>query len=133
MTKTFNFREVVRDPALIIDAVETALVFLVALGLTITGDQQNAIVAVLICLAAAAKAFVTSPWPVSVFTDLGRAALVLAATFGMQWATPDKIAITVTFLGTILTLVARGQITPNYSPVVDATGSGAGPVTSPTV
>lgn len=123
-----NPRLVLREPALLIDAVETGLVLLVALGLHLGGDQQTAIVALLIALAGVAKAVTTTPWPISIFTDFARAGLVLAATFGLNWATPDKIAIVATFLGTLVTLINRAQVTPNASPVIATHGSGAGPV-----
>ncbi len=125
-----NPRLILREPALLIDALETGLVFLVALGLHLTGAQQTDIVAVIIALAGVLKAITTRPWPVSVFTDFGRVALLLAADFGMNWATHDKIAIAVTFLGTLVTIISRSQITPASDPVVAGTGSGAGPTTA---
>ena len=131
MTVRSNSRlqAIVREPALIIDAVETLLVLFVSLGANIHGDQQTYIVAFVIALAGLIKGFSTRPFPVSVIPDFTRAGLVLAVSFGLNWFTNDQIALIATFTGTLMTLLMRGQITPTYDPVVDATGSGAGPVT----
>jgi hypothetical protein len=124
-----NFRLLLREPALLLDSLETALVMLVALGLSISGDQQNYIVAVIIAVIGIAKAWATHPFPVTLITDLSRAVFVLAATFGVHFLTPDKTAIMVTFIGTFMTLVQRIQVTPTNSAVTAPAGAGAGPVT----
>lgn len=123
-----NLRALKREPALLIDAVETGLVLLVALGLHISGSTQTDIVAAIIAGAGVLKAIHTSPWPVTVFTDFSRAALVLALDFGVNWASPDRIALVATFVGTVVTLLQTIRITPNSDPVVAAQGAGAGPV-----
>lgn len=125
-----NFRLILREPALLLDAVETALVLMVALGLALSGDQQNYIIAVIIGLIGVAKAWATTPFPVTLITDLSRAIFVLAATFGVSFLTPDKTAIIVTFIGTFVTLVQRMQITPSHDEVTAPAGAGAGPVTA---
>lgn len=127
-----RLQSLAREPALLIDAAETGLILLVAFGLGLGGDQQSYIVAAIVAALGLVKGFTTSPFPVVVLTDLGRAVLVLAASFGLA-VSPDQIAIAVTFLGTLTTLVARGQITPARSLVVAPTGSGAGPVTGEVV
>lgn len=124
-----NFKLLLREPALLLDAVETGLVLLVALGLSISGDQQNYIVAAIIAVIAVLKAWSTHPFPVTLVTDLSRAAFVLAASFGLHMLTPDRIAIVVTFIGTLFTLIQRMQISPVTSLVAAPSGAGAGPVT----
>jgi hypothetical protein len=116
-----NFRLILREPALLLDTVETLLVLLVAFGIGLSGDQQSYIIAALVAAIAVAKAWATSPFPVTLITDLARAALVLAASFGLN-ITPDKTAVIVTFLGTFLTLIQRSQITPSYDPAGGAVG-----------
>lgn len=123
-----RFRELLREPALLLDAVETLVVLLVAFGLSLSGDQQNYIVAAVVALVGVAKGFTTTPFPVSVIPDFGRAVLVLAASFGLPM-TADQIAVLATFLGTVTTLVMRAQITPTRDPVTKPGGAGAGPVT----
>lgn len=116
-----------REPALLIDTAETLLLLLVAFGLGINGDQETYIIAAIVALVGLVKGFTTSPFPVSVVPDFGRAALVLAASFGLS-VSADQIAIAVTFLGTVMTLLMRSQITPKHDPVTAVEGSGAGPV-----
>ncbi len=116
-----RLKDILREPALLIDAVETGLILLVAFGLNWSGDQQAYIVAAIVAIVGVAKGFTTRPFAVSLITDLGRAVLVLAASFGLN-VSGDQIAIAITFLGTLTTLVGRAQITPTNDPV------GAGPV-----
>ncbi len=116
-----RLKDILREPALLIDAVETGLILLVAFGLPWSGDQQAYIVAAIVAVIGVAKGVTTRPFAVSLITDLGRAVLVLAASFGLN-VSGDQIAIAITFLGTVTTLVGRAQITPVSDPV------GAGPV-----
>ncbi len=62
-----------------------------------------------------AKGLSTRPFAVTLLTDAARAVLVLAASFGVGLI-PDQIALAATALGTVVTLIARGQITPAVEP-----------------
>lgn len=108
-------RSLIREPALIIDFVETLLVILVAFGIGLAGDQQTYIVAAVIALLGVAKGYLTRPFSVILISDAARAVLVLATSFGVGLS-PDQIALLATGLGTLATLVARGQITPVVEP-----------------
>lgn len=122
-----RFKELVREPALLIDLTETLVLMVVAFGLGLSGDQQNYIVAAVVALLGLLKASMTRPFAVAFLTDFGRAALVLLASFGVGLSA-DQIALIITALGTVTTVAIRGQITPTKSPVVKADGAGAGPV-----
>jgi hypothetical protein len=126
-----KIKALIREPALLVDAFESAVVFFIAMGLfSLSGDQQTNTVAVFIALLALLKGFLTQPFPVTVITDLGRAAVVWSVSLGLLSWTPDQVTITVTFLGTLMTLIQRAQITPRYDTVAAPTGAGSGPVTS---
>jgi hypothetical protein len=112
----FNGRELVREPALILDFLETLLVIFVAFGLPLTHDQQAYIVAALVAAVGLIKGVTVHPFPPAVVTDFGRAALVLAASFGLETLSADKIALLVTALGTLTTLIMRAQVTPSNDP-----------------
>lgn len=116
-----------REPALIIDLVETLVVVFVSFGIALTHDQQAWIVGVVVAALGVAKGFATHPFPVTVITDLGRAILMLAVAFNLRISI-DQVAMLTTLLGTVTTLIARAQITPTNSPVADVGGAGAGPV-----
>lgn len=122
-----RFKDLIREPALLIDLAETLVLMVVAFGLGLSGDQQNYIVAAVVALLGLLKASMTRPFAVAFLTDFGRAALVLLASFGVGLSA-DQIALIVTALGTITTVVMRGQITPAKDPVVKVDGAGAGPV-----
>lgn len=122
-----RLRVLLREPALLLDAVETGLVLLVALGLHLSNTQQTDIVALIIAAIAVIKGASTLPFPVTIITDLARAVLVLVATFGLDLP-PDRVAVIVTFIGTFVTLVQRVAVTPRYDPVVAVGGAGSGPV-----
>lgn len=116
-TATLRIKSILRDPALLVDLLESLLVVLLAVGIIhVTGEQQRYIVAVLIAVLAVVKGFSTKPFPVTVIPDLGRALLVAVGSFGLVHLTADQVTILATFLGTITTLIARGQITPIYDP-----------------
>lgn len=125
-----RLKALAREPALLIDLGETLLIFLVAFGAHISGDQQNYIVAAIIALVGLCKAFTTKPFPVTLVVDAARAVLVVMASFGVG-LTADQIAITATMIGTVTTVIARAQITPRRDPIVAGSGAGAGPVTAP--
>jgi hypothetical protein len=122
-----RFKELVREPALLIDLAETLVLMLVAFGLGLSGDQQTYIVAAVIAGLGLIKASMTRPFAVAALTDFGRVALCLLASFGVG-LTADQIALSVTALGLLTSVILRGQVTPTSSPVVEAGGAGAGPV-----
>lgn len=122
-----RIKALIREPALLIDFSETLVLMLVAFGLGLSGDQQTYIVAAVIAAIGLAKGFLTKPFPPAAVTDFGRAALALFASFGVG-LTADQIALSVTALGLLTSIVLRAQVTPTYDPVTDVTGSGAGPV-----
>lgn len=124
-----RLKALVREPALLIDAFESLVVVLVAWGfLGLTGDQQTVTVGLFIAVLAVVKGVLTHPFPVTVIPDLGRAALVFCASLGIIHVTPDKITLFVTFLGTVMTLIQRGQITPRGDSVARPGGAGSGPI-----
>lgn len=110
-----RLKTLVREPALLIDLAETLVIMLVAFGVGLSGDQQTYIVAAVVAGLGLLKAFMTRPFAVAAVTDFGRAVLALAATFGVG-LTADQIAITVTALGTITTIILRAQVTPATDP-----------------
>lgn len=112
-----RLRELVREPALLIDLTETLVVLLVAFGVGLSGDQQTYMVAAVVAVLGLAKGALTRPFAVTLVTDAARAVLVLAASFGIG-LTADQIALIATALGTVVTLVARGQITPTRDPAL---------------
>lgn len=123
-----RIKDLIREPALLIDLAETLVLMVVAFGLGLSGDQQNYIVAAVVALLGLLKAAMTRPFAVAFLTDFGRAALVLLAAFGVGLSA-DQIALIVTALGTVTTVILRGQVTPAKSPVIEPDGAGAGPVT----
>lgn len=124
-----RFKAILREPALLVDLAETILVVAVAYGVDLSRDQQGYIVAAIIAVAAVIKGFTTHPFPPTVLPDATRAILVVAVSVFGAALTADQIAVTATLVGTIVTIIARAQITPGTSPVVAPAGAGAGPVT----
>jgi hypothetical protein len=110
-----RLQQILREPAWIIQLVETGLLMLVAFGLGLTGDQQSYIVAAVVAGCGLLTAFFTRPFAVAALTDFARAALVLFASFGVGLSA-DQIALVVSFLGILTTGVVRGQVTPDYAP-----------------
>lgn len=128
-----RLRALVREPALLIDAFESLVVVLVALGLfNLHGDTQTNLIAVFIALLAIVKGALTKPFPVTVIPDFGRAFLVFCVSLGVLAMTADQVTLVATFLGTLMTVVQRAQITPRSDPVARAGGAGAGPLTGRT-
>lgn len=124
-----RLKALIREPALLIDAFESLVVVLVALGLFgISGDQQTNLIALFIAVLAVGKGVLTHPFPVTVLPDFGRAALVFCVSMNILNWTPDQVTLVATFLGTLMTVVQRAQITPRYDSIVRAGGAGAGPV-----
>lgn len=122
-------KALLREPALLIDAFESLVVVLIALGLfSLHGDAQTNLVALFIAVLALVKGFFTRPFPVTVIPDLGRAGLVFCVSLGVLKWSPDQVTVLVTFLGTLMTVVQRAQITPSYDSVARPGGAGAGPL-----
>lgn len=128
-----RLRSLLREPALLVDAFESLVVVLVALGfLGLHGDTQTNLIAVFIALLALLKGFLTKPFPVTVVPDFGRALLVFCVSLGVLHFTADQVTLLATFLGTLMTVVQRAQITPRSDPVARPGGAGAGPLTGRT-
>jgi len=123
-----RMKELIREPALLIDLAETLVLMVVAFGIGLSGDQQTYIVAAVIGAMGLLKGFMTRPFPPGALTDFGRAALALFASFGVGLSA-DQIALIVTALGLVTSIIVRGQVSPASDPVIDATGAGSGPVT----
>lgn len=124
-----QLRALLREPALLVDAFESLVVVLIALGvLNLHGDMQTTVVGLFIAALALVKGFLTKPFPVTVLPDLGRAVLVFCASWEILHVNADQITIIVTFLGTLMTVVQRAQITPRNDAVVHPQGSGSGPL-----
>jgi len=114
-----RIKELVREPALVIDALESGLVLAVALGLfSLTGEAQRDLVALFITILAVGKGFMTRPFPPTVIPDLGRAAFVFFGSVHLTHLTADQITLVATFLGTITTLIATNRISPVTPPPV---------------
>lgn len=124
-----RLKALVREPALLIDAFESLVIVLIALGLfDLTGDDQTNVVALFIAALGVLKGFMTRPFPVTVIPDFGRALLVFCVSLGILRWSPDQVTVVVTFLGTLMTVVQRAQITPRNDPVARPGGAGAGPL-----
>lgn len=108
-----RFKSILREPQLLIDAAETLLVMLVAFGVGLRGDQQSYVIAVIIALIGLLKGIFVKPFAVPLVTDFARALLVLAASLGVG-LNPDQIAVAITFIGTVMTLIATLRTTPRY-------------------
>ena len=112
-----RLRELLREPALLVDAFESGVVLAVALGLFhLTGESQRDLIALFIATLAVAKGALTHPFPVTVIPDVGRAALVFFGSVHLTHLTADQITLVATFLGTLMTLLQRPQITPAIEP-----------------
>jgi len=112
-----RFRELLREPALLIDLGETLVVFLVAFGIGgLSGDDQTYLVAAVIAVVGLLKAFTTKPFAVTALTDATRAILVAAVAVWGVGLTADQIAVAATLIGTLATLIQRAQITPASDP-----------------
>lgn len=123
-----RLKELVREPALLIEIASSVVLMLVAFGVGLNGDQQTYIVAAVVALLGLLKALLTRPFVVAFLTDCLRALLVLAASFGVA-VTADQIAMVTMVTGLVMTAIIRGQITPARDPKIAPDGAGAGPVT----
>lgn len=105
-----------REPALWINVVAAVLGLIVTFGWKAL-DAQDAtnIVAVLTGLAAVVTAVQTRPWAVPVFTGFVSTAAVLLAGYGLEVSQQSVGAVQLVVVS-VLTLLARGQITPAADP-----------------
>lgn len=106
-----KLKALLREPALVIDTVESLVVLLLAFGIGLSGDQQTYIVATAVALLGLLKAFLIKPFAISAVTDFGRTLLCLLAAFGVG-LTADQIAVAITALGTVTTLWIRVKVAP---------------------
>jgi hypothetical protein len=105
-----------REPALFINVIAAALGMFVSLDFAGLNDgKAAAIVAVLTAGAAIFQAWHTRPVAVSLFTGFVGTAAVLAASFGLDF-TQQQVGAVQLVVVTVLTLLARGQITPVADP-----------------
>ncbi len=99
-----------REPALWINIIAAVLSLILTLNTGwMSPGQATAVVAVLTAGAGVITAMHTRPWSVSLFTGFISTLAVLAAGYGLH-VTVQLIATTV------MTLIARGQITPAADP-----------------
>ena len=105
-----------RDPALWINALAALLSILVTLnikGLSI--DQAAAIVSVLTAGGGLLAALATRPFSVGAFTTFASTLVVLGAAYGLH-VPPETLGAIQAAIVAVLTLVARGYITPLHDP-----------------
>jgi hypothetical protein len=100
------------EPALVLEAVKVGLVMFVTFGfIDFSNDQQTWVVAAVAALIGLAKAFSTHPFPVTAVTDAVQA--VGIAVIGFHSAlTQAQLATLVTFVGVVVVLIQRAQISP---------------------
>lgn len=105
-----------REPALWINVAAAMLGLLVTFQFDwLSVNQATAIVATLTAGAGVLTAIKTRPVAVSVFTGFISTAAVLAAGYGYD-VTQEQLAAVQLIAATVLTLLARGQITPADDP-----------------
>jgi hypothetical protein len=105
-----------REPALWINAISAGLGILVSFGLTWMDDgKAAAIVAVLTAGAAVLTAASTRPIALSAFTGFIGTVAILAAAYGFDVSQQTVGAVQLAVVA-VLTLLARGQITPTADP-----------------
>lgn len=105
-----------REPALWVAAISAILGIAVSFGLPWLDDTDAVnIVALITAGGAVVTAIKTRPIAVSAFTGLLSTAAVLAAGYGFDVPQQTLGAVQLAVV-TILTLVARGQITPAADP-----------------
>ncbi len=106
-----------REPALWINVIAAVLSLIVTFGMgwLDTSDATN-IVAALTAAAGAITAIKTRPWSVSIFTGVITTLAVLLAGYGLEFS-QEQVGAVQLIAATILTLVARGQISPAAEPV----------------
>jgi hypothetical protein len=105
-----------REPALWIAAVQAALMLAFTLGVPgIDGGLAAAVSLVLTAAAGAWTALATRPVAPAVFTGLIIAAVQLLSRFGLD-LNEVQVSTLTGFVALVVTLVIRGQITPDADP-----------------
>lgn len=109
-----------REPALWINVIAAVLSMLVTFQMSWLSDSQaTLIVAALTAAAGLITAIKTRPWSVSLFTGFISSAAVLLAGYGLDIG-QERVGYVQLIAATILTLIARGQISPAADPVPDS-------------
>lgn len=105
-----------RDPALWINAIAGLISVLVTFRLDwLSLNQATAIVSFLTVGAGFLAALTVRPFAVQAVTSLVAVSFVLAAAYGLH-APPETLGAVQLFMAPLLTLLFRGQITPNHDP-----------------
>lgn len=105
-----------REPALWIAVVQAALMLAFTLGVPgIDGGIAAAVSLVLTAASGVWTALATRPVAPAVFTGLIVAAVQLFSRWGLDWTEVQVSSITA-FVALVVTLVIRGQITPEDDP-----------------
>jgi hypothetical protein len=105
-----------REPALWINTLAAALSMFVSFGVPGMDDgRATAIVACVTAGASAWQAFHTRPVAPTLFNGVISTAAVLVAGFGLDLS-QQQVGLVQAMAMTVLTLIARGQITPVADP-----------------
>lgn len=105
-----------RDPALWINTLAGLIGVLVTFKLDwLTLNQATAIISFLTIGAGFLSALAVRPFSIQAVTSLVGAGFVLAAAYGLH-APPDTLGAVQLAVMPLLTLLFRGQITPNHDP-----------------
>lgn len=105
-----------REPALWIAAIQGLLILLFTLGVPgIDGALAGAVSLVLTAASTAYSALATRPIAPTVFTGVLVAAVQLGTRWGLDLSEVQISSITA-FVALVVTLVVRGQITPDADP-----------------
>lgn len=105
-----------REPALWIAVIQSALMLLFTLGVPgIDGGFAAAITLVLTAAASVWTAFAVRPVAPAIFTGLIVALVQLFSRWGLDWSEVQVSSVT-GFVALVVTLVIRGQSTPDHDP-----------------
>lgn len=105
-----------REPALFIAAIQAALMLAFTLGVPgVDGGLAGAISLVLTAAASAWTALAVRPVAPAVFSGVIVAAVQLLSRWGLDWTEVEVSSLT-GFVAVLVTLVARGQMTPDADP-----------------
>lgn len=109
-----------REPALWIAVVQAALGVLVGFGWQyLTAEQAALWISAINAALAVFMAVLVRPWPVPVFTNAATIVVTLLAAYGLDLSQPMVASLNF-LLVTILTLIARGEVSP--APIAHLTG-----------
>ena len=101
------------EPVVVLNTLAAALGLVVSLGVTsLTDVQAGAIVGVATAILGAIAAAMTRPIAPQAFTTVVAAGAVLVGTYGYEVSQTTVGALN-TFALALLTLMARGQVTPS--------------------